>query len=99
MNVDGVVQTLLTRGLVRIVGRKEVLGRPILYGTTREFLEHFGMKNLEDLPPLSEFTEKDLTPEELAARLPEEKVEVAETVPEAKEEGIGSVGSEEEMGS
>lgn len=78
VNVDGVVKTLLERGLIRITGRKEVLGRPILYGTSREFLEHFGMKGLEDLPPLSEFTEKDLTPEELASRLPEEKLEAVE---------------------
>jgi segregation and condensation protein B len=48
--------------MVRIVGRKEVPGRPILYGTTKEFLEHFGLASLRDLPALSEFTEKDIDP-------------------------------------
>lgn len=44
------LRTLLDRGLVRIIGRKKVVGRPLLYGTTREFLLHFGLDNLEDLP-------------------------------------------------
>jgi segregation and condensation protein B len=53
----GVVKTLLERRLVRIVGRKEVVGKPFLYGTTREFLVHFGLNSLKDLPPLEEFEE------------------------------------------
>jgi segregation and condensation protein B len=53
----GVLKTLLERRLVRITGRKEVVGKPFLYGTTREFLMHFGLKTLEDLPPLEEFEE------------------------------------------
>jgi segregation and condensation protein B len=53
----GVLRTLLERRLVRITGRKEVVGKPFLYGTTREFLMHFGLKGLEDLPPLEEFEE------------------------------------------
>ena len=53
----GVLKTLLERRLVRITGRKEVVGKPFLYGTTREFLMHFGLKALEDLPPLEEFEE------------------------------------------
>lgn len=60
VNVDAAVKGLLEKGLIRIVGRKEVPGRPILYGTTREFLEHFGLKSLEELPPLSEYSLKDL---------------------------------------
>ncbi len=46
------VRVLLDRKLIRIVGRKRVVGRPILYGTTREFLIHFGLDSLEDLPPV-----------------------------------------------
>lgn len=46
------LKVLLERKLVRIVGRKRVVGRPILYGTTREFLVHFGLDSLEDLPPV-----------------------------------------------
>jgi segregation and condensation protein B len=53
----GVLKTLLERRLVRIVGRKEVVGKPFLYGTTREFLVHFGLNSLKDLPPLEEFEE------------------------------------------
>jgi segregation and condensation protein B len=56
VNVDGVVNTLLEKGLIRTAGRKEVIGRPFLYATTREFLEYFGLKSLQDLPPIEEFT-------------------------------------------
>ncbi len=52
--VDGVIQTLLERGLIKIVGRSEVPGRPLLYSTTQEFLEHFGLKNVNDLPAVEE---------------------------------------------
>jgi segregation and condensation protein B len=53
----GVLKTLLERRLIRITGRKAVVGNPFLYGTTREFLMHFGLKSLKDLPPLEEFEE------------------------------------------
>jgi segregation and condensation protein B len=52
--VDGVMQTLLERSLVESVGRAEVIGRPITYGTTAGFLEYFGIKSLEDLPAADE---------------------------------------------
>ncbi len=54
VDVSGVLETLLKLGFIRISGRKEAVGRPILYSTTREFLEHFGLKGLEDLPSLEE---------------------------------------------
>ncbi|MCS6896384.1 MAG: SMC-Scp complex subunit ScpB [Nitrospira sp.] len=57
VETSAVVRTLLERKLVRIVGRKEVPGRPIMYGTTKYFLEHFGLKDLSQLPPLREFKE------------------------------------------
>jgi segregation and condensation protein B len=53
----GVVKTLLEKRLIRIVGRKEVVGRPMLYGTTREFLLHFGLRDLAELPKIEEFAE------------------------------------------
>jgi segregation and condensation protein B len=53
----GVVKTLLEKRLIRILGRKEVVGRPILYGTTKEFLLHFGLKDLSELPRIEEFAE------------------------------------------
>jgi segregation and condensation protein B len=51
VSAESVVTHLLERRLVRVVGRRAAPGRPILYGTTREFLEHFGLRDLADLPP------------------------------------------------
>lgn len=53
VKVDGVVNTLVERRLIRELGRKDVIGRPILYGTTAEFLQCFGLNSLADLPDLS----------------------------------------------
>ena len=55
---DYSVQSLVNKGLIEEVGRKETLGRPILYGTTDEFLSHFGLQALEDLPRPAEEAEK-----------------------------------------
>ncbi|MBM3252902.1 MAG: SMC-Scp complex subunit ScpB [Candidatus Omnitrophica bacterium] len=57
VNIEGVLKTLLERNLIRIVGRKEVVGRPILYGTTNQFLEYFGLNSLSELPRLAELGE------------------------------------------
>jgi segregation and condensation protein B len=55
VKVDGVLDTLLKRRFIRIAGRKDVPGRPILYGTTREFLRYFGLKDISELPrPIQE---------------------------------------------
>ena len=54
VTVDGVMQTLVERGLVEQVGRAEVVGRPMTYGTTSQFLEYFGLRALEDLPAADE---------------------------------------------
>ena len=59
VNVDGVVSTLLERRMIRIVARKDVAGKPFLYGTTREFLEAFNLKDLTSLPTLEEM--EDMT--------------------------------------
>ncbi len=57
---DYSVQSLVNKGLIEEVGRKEALGRPILYGTTDKFLSHFGLHSLDDLPkPPEENTEED----------------------------------------
>jgi len=53
----GVLNTLLDRKLVKIVGRKQVVGRPFMYGTTREFLDKFGLKDLSDLPKVEDMSE------------------------------------------
>lgn len=60
VDVDGVLSTLLERRLVRIVARKDVPGRPFLYGTTSEFLELFNLKDLTHLPTLKEMEEMTL---------------------------------------
>lgn len=57
VNPSGVLKTLLERRLVRIAGRKEVVGKPFLYASTQDFLVHFGLRSLKDLPPLEEFEE------------------------------------------
>ena len=54
VDVDAVLTTLLERRLVRVLGRKDVVGRPLLYGTTPDFLETFGLKDLASLPKLEE---------------------------------------------
>src|SRR5438270_650196 len=58
--VDGVLQSLMERGLVRIAGRAEVPGRPLLYETTPFFLEHFGLRNLDELPNAEELRRRHL---------------------------------------
>lgn len=55
VNADGVVKKLTELGLIKIGGRKEVIGNPFLYITTRKFLEYFGLNSLKDLPKLEEF--------------------------------------------
>ncbi len=62
VNSDGVMRSLLSKGLIQESGRAEGPGRPILYGTTPEFLQHFGLKSLTDLPTLdlSEVEAKDV---------------------------------------
>lgn len=57
VHASGVIKTLLDKKFVAAAGRKEVLGRPILYKTTKEFLIHFGLKDLNDLPSMEEFEE------------------------------------------
>jgi len=54
---SGVLQTLIERKLVKTVGRKPVVGRPFMYGTTREFLERFGLNDLADLPKVDELSD------------------------------------------
>ncbi len=68
VDVSGVMATLVERNLIKIVGRKEVPGRPFLYGTTEKFLEHFGLNRIEDLPPISDIqslVEKSVRKEDL----------------------------------
>src|SRR5580658_9250677 len=72
VNSDGTIAHLLNKGLIKITGRKEVPGRPFLYGTTKEFLEYFGLKSLEDLPKIEEFNQLGVDAPKAEA-LPEEE--------------------------
>ncbi len=56
---DRVIETLIDKGLVLEKGRQESVGRPIIYGTTDNFLRNFGLEKLEDLPPLKDFIENE----------------------------------------
>jgi len=103
VETSGVLRTLLERKLVRIVGRKEVPGRPIMYGTTKFFLEHFGLQDIAQLPPLREFKElgeaeqallpmeqEEATLEPQSASSPEQELESWEPqtlMPEPVEQG------------
>ena len=60
VNIDGVLQTLMERGLVKIAGRAEIPGRPLLYETTQFFLDHFGLRNLDELPNAEELRKRYL---------------------------------------
>lgn len=81
-----IIKTLQDREWIRVVGHREVPGRPALYGTTRQFLDYFNLRGLEDLPPLSAV--RDL--EEVAHSLDELlESQAAQALAEAKEEGEG----------
>ena len=60
VNIDAVLQTLMERGLVKISGRAEIPGRPLLYETTQFFLDHFGLRNLDELPNVEELRTRHL---------------------------------------
>jgi segregation and condensation protein B len=91
VSVDGVMQTLLDRGLVKIAGRSESAGRPLLYATTQFFLDHFGLRHLDELPNAAELR-----------HIPLPKAEVEENAAPASDEstpelpGVSAEGAAEE---
>lgn len=87
----GVLANLLEKKLLRVVGRRKVVGRPVLYGTTRDFLSHFGLNSLEDLPSLDEFGDMASALKAGATAAP------ADSLPfeaHAEDEGNGAAGNE-----
>ena len=64
VNIDGVIKSLINKDLIRIAGRKKSPGRPFVFGTTRKFLEYFGLKSLEELPRVENFQEALATKEQ-----------------------------------
>lgn len=98
VNIDGVIKNLVDKGLIRILGRKKVPGSPYVFGTTKQFLELFGLRSLEDLPKIEEdfaaLAEKkesqlhDQAKEVATAAQPgqvEEKEQITEAINESKE--------------
>jgi hypothetical protein len=79
-----VIKTLLERGLIKIIGKSDDVGQPLIYGTTREFLEMFGLKDLKDMPTLREID--DLLVQERVGDLGKEEFAEGEI-----QKGVGEV--------
>ncbi len=114
VSVDGVLQKVIDRGLVKIAGRATIPGRPLLYGTTEQFMEHFGITKLEDLPNSAELRriqlpqaeEKESGAKKKDRELPLEDTDAEAPSAEEAKERVGSwaklmsdSGSEEEANS
>ncbi|MBA4715738.1 MAG: SMC-Scp complex subunit ScpB [Verrucomicrobiales bacterium] len=85
VNVDGVLQSLIERGLVSIAGRSDLPGKPFLYETSRNFLEHFGIKNVEDLPNSAELRSVDL-PQPESEKENDEQLSLSEVAKDSQNE-------------
>ena len=84
--MDAMVQTLIDRGLMKIEGRADLPGRPLLYGTTEAFLDHFGVRSLDDMPNASELRRVKLpTAEEAAPAAEEQQLSLAPVTASADE--------------
>ena len=90
VDVGGILRTLLEKDLIRIMGRKTLPGRPLIYGTTKKFLEVFDLRDLESLPKLKELKEFG-SGDEAAVMMPEEDGEI-----ETSEEGETSKGPDDQ---
>jgi len=88
VNVDGVMKSLMDKDLIRICGRKKVPGRPFVYGTTRQFLEHFGLNSLDELPKMDEFSAMAKEVEDKVDIEPISETESAELNPEVTQSGM-----------
>ncbi len=77
VNIGGIVRNLMERRLVKIVGKKDVPGKPMLYGTTADFLQYFGLKDLSSLPTLKEFQELEAGEDAMISQPAPEGVESA----------------------
>ncbi|MGB2629757.1 MAG: SMC-Scp complex subunit ScpB [Candidatus Omnitrophota bacterium] len=95
VNVGGVLKTLLDRELIQINGRKDVVGKPLIYGTSEGFLEIFGLNSLEDLPGLVDFSEEDLEYSKTKEHAVVENEEANEPTKEISDEAETTEGPEE----
>ena len=96
VNVDGVLQSLIERGLVSIAGRSDLPGKPFLYETSRNFLEHFGIKDVEDLPNSAELRSVDL-PQPESEKENDEQLSLSEVAQDSQNESE-STENEDEKG-
>jgi len=87
VNTSGVLNTLLERGLIKIAGRKHVVGRPFLYATTREFLIRFGLNDLTDLPKVEDMAEALGLESPILVEQPTREEDLPLTEPEGDESG------------
>lgn len=81
VNSDYAVQTLLARSLIEKIGRKDTVGRPVLYATSKEFLTYFGLTSLEDLPPLPKDIDEETIVEEANLFFTDDERSDKETLP------------------
>ena len=88
VNIGGIVRNLMERRLVKIVGKKDVAGRPLLYGTSVEFLQYFGLKDLSSLPTLKEFQELDAGENSMVEDLPEREIGESEPLQDEASEAL-----------
>ena len=98
VNSTGVIRTLLERRLIRVAGRKNVVGSPFLYRTAKEFLIHFGLNDIRDLPRLEEFGDLvgETISEELVGSITDAATEAVGSSDEVSEANDGEQGSEGE---
>jgi len=92
VSIDGVLQTLMERGLVKIAGRAEIPGRPLLYETTQFFLDHFGLRTLDELPNVEELRKRNLR---VSTRSQPAVTGAADGRPQSKETASPSVASDQ----
>jgi len=96
VNIGGILRNLMERRLVKIVGKKDVPGRPMMYGTTPEFLQYFGLKDLSALPTLKEFRELD-SGEEVMEEVPLEGADAASSEEATSSMDAAELAAEEEI--
>lgn len=77
-----IIKTLLEREWVRVVGHKEVPGRPAMYATTKEFLDYFNLRRIDELPPLGELTDLDAIDTQLEMAIPRDEAATGEAAPD-----------------
>jgi segregation and condensation protein B len=92
-----IVRTMLERGWVRVVGHRDVPGKPAMFGTTKRFLDYFGLKKLDDLPPLSEIKDLEDLNVELAFPESSPQSELLDKLEEDSQESIDQAGIETEL--